>query len=235
MTRNNHPKARVAGVDGCRAGWIAFHVDPCTRETKTEVVDLRSLLYSRLDDVAILAIDMPIGLLDCPRPCDCAARKVLGSPRCSSVFAAPCRAALAATSHAKASAMNRITTGKGLSIQAWAIAPKIKEIDDLLQPQQQSWVYEVHPEVSFWRMNGQEPMTHSKSRLPGREERSAILRREFPNIERHLECRPIGVGADDLLDAAAAAWSALRLWEGKAESVSTPSQDARGLRVAIHY
>ena len=235
MTGNSHPKAWVAGVDGCRAGWIAFHVDPCTRKTEVEVVDLRSLLYSRPDDLAILAIDMPIGLVDCSRPCDCAARKLLGSPRCSSVFAAPCRAALTAASHAEASAMNRIAAGIGLSIQAWAIAPKIKEIDDLLQPQQQTWVYEVHPEVSFWRMNGRKPMTHSKSRLLGREERRAILRREFPDIERHLECRPTGVGAADLLDAAAAAWSGVRLWKGKAESVCASIQDARGLRVAIHY
>jgi predicted RNase H-like nuclease len=165
----------VAGVDGCRGGWVAFHVDTRTRKTQVEVVDLKSLLCNRPSDLAILAIDMPIGLLDGPRPCDCAARKFLGSPRCSSVFAAPCRAALTSSSHAMASETNHSATGKGLSIQAWAIAPKIKEIDDLLEPQQQSWVFEVHPEVSFWRMNGRKSMALSKSRQTGRQERRSIL------------------------------------------------------------
>jgi predicted RNase H-like nuclease len=235
MTNSHNAESWVVGVDGCRAGWIAFKVDVFTRVSRVEVVDLKSTLCNRPDNLAILAIDMPIGLLDGPRSCDCAARKLLGSPRSSSVFAPPCRAALASTSHHNASEMNRSTTGKGLSIQAWAIAPKIKEIDDLLQPAQQSWVFEVHPEVSFWRMNDRRPMLHSKSRLAGREERRSILLQEFPNLVNHIDHRPVGVGVDDVLDAAAAAWSALRLRESKAESVCTPSHDARGLRVAIHY
>jgi predicted RNase H-like nuclease len=231
----NQAEAWVAGVDGCPAGWVAFKVDLRARETMVEVVDLQSWLRSRPNNLAILAIDMPIGLVDGPRPCDCAARKLLGSPRCSSVFAAPCRVALDSISHASASERNRNTTGKGLSIQAWAIAAKIKEIDDILLPEHETWVFEIHPEVSFWRMNGRQPMDHSKRRSAGREERHSILSREFPDLDRHIQHRPGGVGVDDLFDAAAAAWSALRLWKGKAESVCLPSHDARGLKVAIHY
>jgi predicted RNase H-like nuclease len=58
---------------------------------------------------------------------------------------------------------------------------------------------------------------------------------EFPNIGQHIERRPREVRADDLLDSAAAAWSALRLLESSAEFVCRPIHDARGLRIAIHY
>jgi predicted RNase H-like nuclease len=78
-------------------------------------------------------------------------------------------------------------------------------------------------------------MTRSKSRRAGREERCLILINEFPDLDRHIAARPAGVEVDDLLDAAAAAWSAMRLWECAAESVCPPSIDACGLRVAIHY
>jgi predicted RNase H-like nuclease len=235
MNVDRSTESWIAGVDGCRAGWVAFRLDLRTRETQVEIVDLQSWIRSKPNNLAILALDMPIGLVDGPRPCDGAARKLLGFPRSSSVFAAPCRAALNSTSHARASEMNRNTTGKGLSIQAWAIAPKIKQIDDILQPGHQSWVFEVHPKISFWRMNGRKPMTRSKSRRAGREERCLILINEFPDLDRHIAARPAGVEVDDLLDAAAAAWSAMRLWECAAESVCPPSIDACGLRVAIHY
>jgi predicted RNase H-like nuclease len=43
------------------------------------------------------------------------------------------------------------------------------------------------------------------------------------------------VGADDLLDACACAWSARRIAEGRAVRFpADPPQDARGLRMAIH-
>jgi predicted RNase H-like nuclease len=48
-------------------------------------------------------------------------------------------------------------------------------------------------------------------------ERVALLRNAFPEIERHLSSRPPGVSKDDLLDAAAAAWTALRLYSGQAK------------------
>jgi predicted RNase H-like nuclease len=105
----------VAGVDGCSAGWIAFKVDLPSRITLVELIDLPALLRNRPSDLAFLAIDIPIGLVGGSRACDKAARKLLGQPRGTSVFAAPCRAALAAKNHAEASAINRQKTGRGLS------------------------------------------------------------------------------------------------------------------------
>src|SRR5213083_888611 len=97
----------VAGVDGCRAGWVSFKVEVPSLATSVEVLDLPKLLNTRPDDLLCLAIDIPIGLLNCSRACDKAARKLLGQPRGTSVFAAPCRTASQAATHAEASAVNQ--------------------------------------------------------------------------------------------------------------------------------
>jgi predicted RNase H-like nuclease len=225
----------VVGVDGCSTGWAAFAVNTSTQKTAVKVVDVVSWLRRRPEGLAVLAIDIPIGLLDGPRLCDQAARRLLGSPRCSSVFSAPCRAALEGPDHACASRTNRAITRKGLSIQAWGIAPKIKEIDDAIVAKHQTWIYEVHPEVSFWRLNNRTPMVHSKSRPEGRQDRLALLKEQFPEVDRYLSDRPRGVGVDDLLDAAVAAWTGLRIWQGAAESVSAPERDAKNLAVGIQF
>jgi predicted RNase H-like nuclease len=225
----------VAGVDGCRAGWVAFKVELPSLATSVDLVDLPKMLNSRPTDLLSLAIDIPIGLLDCSRACDKAARKLLGQPRGTSVFAAPCRLALAATTHASASQINREKTGRGLSQQAFGIIPKIKQVDDAISSDSQRWAFEVHPEVCFWALNRRRPMAHNKKTGEGASERVALLRPFFPDIDRHLANRPPRVGADDLLDAAAAAWTVLRWHRKEAECVCPPEHDEKGLAVSIYY
>ena len=225
----------VAGIDGCRGGWVAFKVDLASSITSVEVVDLPSILRKKPDDLAILAIDTPIGLLDGSRACDKAARKVLGQPRGTSVFPAPCRAALGAQSYAEASSVNRQETTRGLSQQAWGIAAKIKQVDDAITLDCQRWAFEVHPEVCLWALNQRRPMKHKKKTKEGVAERIVLLRRVFPEIENHLANRPRGVGGDDLLDAAAAAWTALRWNHGKAECVCSPESDDKCIETTIYF
>jgi predicted RNase H-like nuclease len=225
----------VAGVDGCRAGWVTFKVEVPSLAASVDVVDIAELLSGRPDDLLCLAIDIPIGLVDGSRSCDKAARKLLGQPRGTSVFAAPCRAALSGTTHAAASQINREKTGRGLSQQAFGIIPKIKQVDDAITSNCQQWTFEVHPEVCFWALNQRLPMKRNKKKKDGATERIAVLRPIFPEIERHLANRPPRVGADDLLDAAAAAWTALRLHNGKALPVCPAERDEKGLAVSIWY
>jgi predicted RNase H-like nuclease len=228
-------KMIVAGVDGCAAGWVAFRVELPSLCNSIEVVDLQSWLRKRPVDLAYLGIDIPIGLFDRPRACDIAARKLLGSPRRNSVFPAPCRAALSASSHPAASACNRRTTGKGLTIQAWCICPKIKEVEDAITANRQRWAFEVHPEVCFWALNRSTPMRYRKKSAEGLVERLTLLRKIFPKIDEHLMNRPSGVGKDDLLDAAVAAWTGVRLQNRKAEKVCEPERDEKGLSTTIWY
>jgi predicted RNase H-like nuclease len=69
----------------------------------------------------------------------------------------------------------------------------------------------------------------------GAAERIDVLSSVFPDIERHLANRPPQVGSDDLLDAAAAAWTALRRHRGEAKCVCPPERDNRGLSVTIFF
>jgi predicted RNase H-like nuclease len=225
----------VAGIDGCRGGWVGFKVDLASLCTSVELIDLPSILTKKPDDLAILAIDIPIGLLDGSRACDKAARRLLGQPRGTSVFAVPCRASLSEQNHAAASATNLRITGRGLSQQAWGIAPKIKQVDDGITADCQKWVFEVHPEVCFWALAGERPMAHGKKTKAGVDERFALLRSVFPDIEHSLQDRPASVGKDDVLDAAVAAWTALRINRGEAQRVCEPERDANGLETTIWY
>jgi predicted RNase H-like nuclease len=78
-------------------------------------------------------------------------------------------------------------------------------------------------------------MAHKKTTTEGKAERISLLAPIFPKIERHIDSRPSGVGKDDLLDAAAAAWTALRRHRGEAICVSTSERDEKGLAATIYY
>lgn len=76
----------VVGVDGCRAGWVAFEVEVPSLITSVNVVDLPAWLRERPLDLTCLAIDIPIELLKGLRAHSKATRKLLGQPCGSSVF-----------------------------------------------------------------------------------------------------------------------------------------------------
>jgi predicted RNase H-like nuclease len=180
----------AAGVDGCRVGWVCVRVELLSRETSVEVIDLCGQLRQRPERLAAMAIDIPIGLLDGPRACDLAARKLLRQPRGSSVFPPPCRAAIESETYTDACKANHFQTGRNISRQAWGIAKKIKEVDGAMIADRQTWAFEVHPEVCFWAMNGASPMRNGKKNAAGRAERLSLLRRVFPGIDCHVSQRP---------------------------------------------
>ena len=230
----------VAGVDGTPGGWAVI-IMQAGRSVIRKVATLSSILDGGMD-FDIIAIDIPIGLLDAyevgGRACDRAARRFLGRPRSSSVFAAPVRTVLAATSWDDACARSRTSAphGKALTKQTFAILLKIREVNELLQTRHglREVVREVHPEVSFCELAGK-PMKYNKAAVPGREERRRALSRSFPEfhvIEK--SGRDQGLPIEDILDAAVACWSALRLAGGKGHSLPTAVPlDTTGLPMAI--
>ncbi|MEZ5228316.1 MAG: DUF429 domain-containing protein [Acidimicrobiales bacterium] len=95
----------VAGIDGCPGGWAIARLrgDQLRVERADSLVSI--FAETRSGNLAVAAIDMPIGLLaDRSRSSDAAARKLLG-PRRSSVFATPVRSTLQAEDYADACAM----------------------------------------------------------------------------------------------------------------------------------
>ncbi|MGH7524656.1 MAG: DUF429 domain-containing protein [Gemmatimonadales bacterium] len=187
----------------------------------------------------LLMVDIPIGLTDAgPRDCDVAARGLLRPKRSSSVFRAPIRAVLGGETYAEANSTHRATDGCGLSAQAFAIVPKIREVDDLIagSPGLQAVVREVHPEVCFAHWNNGVPMAHAKRRPEGRSEREALIDAYWPGIRDRLAGQIGGTAwaDDDLNDALAALWTARRVHIGSAARLpETPPADRLGLRMEM--
>jgi predicted RNase H-like nuclease len=121
---------RVLGVDACKTGWVGVALDGGATSVyiAATIVDLMSRVEAG-GDIAVIAIDIPIGLADSgPRLADRQARQVVG-PRWPSVFLAPVRSALVAQDHAAAVRVNQKLAGVGVSIQAFSLRRKILEVD----------------------------------------------------------------------------------------------------------
>jgi predicted RNase H-like nuclease len=201
-----------------------------------------STIFDGSTNFKIVAVDVPIGLLDAyevgGRRCDREARKFLGHPRSSSVFPAPIRAVLAATSWEDACARSQSSAphGKRITKQIWNILDKIGEVDTLLQSRSElrKVLREVHPEVCFRELVGG-PMIHRKARVAGRDERRRALMPLFPNLGMiEKSGRDQGLPIEDILDAVVACWSARRLAKGDARSLpETSGSDATGLPMVI--
>jgi predicted RNase H-like nuclease len=226
-------RGTVVGVDGCPAGWVCFQVDLQSRRTAVRVLANLGELISASPEPKLIAIDIPIGIpTSGARACDIAARKLLGKPRSNSVFPAPVRATFAARTYQEACALSLQAQGKSLSRQAFEIISKIREVDELITPELQMRIFEVHPEVSFWALNGGQSLKHKKLIKEGNEERLKLLLPHYPAIKSHMaEFRRTEVAEHDLLDAAVAAWTAECVATG-----AVPRQfDSRGLRMEIVF
>ena len=238
----------VAGVDGCRAGWIGVFMrvdDPqahriITAPTLAAIADAPEV-------PAVVAVDMPIGLPErtegSGRLPEQLIRPLLGG-RQSSVFAIPARRAVEAEDYNEACAIAAAASDppRKVSRQGFAIFPKIREIDALLRarPDLMTRVYEVHPELAFWALNDRKALDQPKKvkgtpYAPGMAQRCALLSRSglLPDGLIHAS-PPRGAAQDDLLDALAGLTVALDIARGGGQPFpDPPGRDAHGLPVAI--
>jgi predicted RNase H-like nuclease len=232
------------GIDGCRGNkWF------CVELGRDDAWNCSILAVDGIGQIAnsaqIVLIDIPIGLVDSgaeERACDREARRLLAPKRASSVFPAPARATLQARGYADAVKINQRLTGRGISKQSWAIAPRIRAIDGLLQvdAKLRGLLRECHPEVCFWALNGGTPMAHSKKTAEGRSERMAVLRRFFPAADELFEKAVTShlrrdVALDDIIDAMVAAVTA-KIGDGRYRTLPVHSpRDATGLPMEMVY
>ncbi len=223
-------------MDGCRGGWVVVTVprEGVGPYDVRAVPDLRGVIDDlEAGRVSAVAIDIPIGLPESgTRTADVEARRRVG-PRRSSVFPAPARSVLGATTHAEASARSLQSCGKKISIQLFNILGKIAEVDALMTPVLQERFVEMFPEWSLAVMAGA-PMSEPKAKAAGRAQRASVLGEVFGHgeLEAHLRRPPSGARTDDVLDAFAGAWTARRLASGCAVRVGG-QVDARGLRMEV--
>ena len=230
----------VAGVDGCPGGWIVVWAQAGSphRFLSAFVTASFAEVLERTKGCDAIGVDIPVGLSERDRrKPDIEARRVLRPLRHNSVFPAPLRQVLIATSYREACDISQRfhVEQKMISKQTYALIPKIKEVDDVMTPQLQERVREVHPEVCFWALNRHQPLEDHKRSPAGEQQRRELVAGVFANDLANFDV-PRGAALDDLYDACAAAWTAGRIAYGTAERFPPdPDLDSTGLRMEIVY
>jgi predicted RNase H-like nuclease len=236
----------VAGADGCKAGWVVAFVGPDPEEIRVRVLSRFVDIFAEPEQPRVVAVDIPIGLPPHIGPQgrgpERAVRPLLGD-RQSSVFTVPSRRAVYARDYREACRLALETSDppKKVSKQLFMIAPKIREVDETLckGPSLIDRVFEVHPEVAFWRLNGGRALAEPKKVKgrpfgPGLALRRTLLADHGLSSTAIERAPPLGAAADDLLDALACAAIARRILAGVAVPFPDPPlRDEFGLPVAI--
>jgi predicted RNase H-like nuclease len=225
---------RVLGVDAYKHGWVGIALagsyDGAYVASRIGELVATAEVDGALD---VVAVDMPIGLPDTgPRQADILAKRRVG-PLHASVFMTPIRAALLAEDFIEAVEIARLRAGGGISRQAYALRPKLLEVD--------AWVHrgthhvvEVHPEVSFAALAGR-PLGAGKRTWGGMALRRRLLAEADITLPDELGVADVA-GIDDVLDAAVAAWTARRVARGEAKSLpEKPEVFGDELAAAIWY
>ena len=208
---------RVAGIDSTKGGWVAIELED-GRVVADHLIRPQETDFSELGNVSILVIDIPIGFG--PRLADSAARAYL-SGATSTVFTTPTRRVLEMP----------FGPGLGVSAQSHALGPRILHVTALAATDER--IYEAHPEVSFRAMKRGMPLHYRKKSAGGVLERVELLRRQ--GIELRQLYAAASAAVDDVLDAAACAWTAQRIARGEAETLPETPQFLDGRRVAIWF
>ena len=236
----------LAGIDGCPSGWIVAFLRADLSEVRVRLVARFIDVTAVLEAPAVIAIDIPIGLPERTgyggRAAENAVRPLLGA-RQSSVFSVPSRAAIAAHDYRDACRIALATSEppREVSKQLFMLAPKIREVDAALRADAalSQRVFEVHPELAFWRLNGEQALSEPKKVKSRPYEPGLALRRQLL-IKAGLPAAaveaspPKGAGPDDLIDALACAAIAQRILDGVAQPFpNPPERDAFGLRMTI--
>lgn len=212
------------GVDGCPGGWVAVELGDghfsraLFRPSFAEILTV-------FPEATTVGVDIPIGLPESgPRDADIAARAFVGARR-SSVFTTPTRQLLE----------TEWRPGLGITRQSHGLGQRIFEVDRAIdQSGRQDRIYEIHPEVSFAAMQGS-PLAEPKTSWNGLHIRRYLLRASGVDVPDRLPSIGV-VPAEDLLDAAAAAWTANRIATHTAMALpQTPPIDASRRAIAIWY
>jgi predicted RNase H-like nuclease len=226
------PYSIIAGVTPCSSGWLVASAklhgatfapeDPRVLETFTSVLDERPAF-------AVITLNAPIGCLEAPqkggRTCDRLARAMLGPRRGSTIHSGPTRRCLEGDIDASDDHLDAVST---------KLLPRYREVAAEMAPYLQRMVYEVHPDMSFYQLNGDLPLNWSKRTEAGRSERRVLLEKRIPGVERILDTRLPGVPRGHLYDVAALLWTARRIQARAALRVPIdPEWDEQGLRMEL--
>jgi predicted RNase H-like nuclease len=229
------PYRLIAGVEPCPGGWLlvparlqgitAFPFEAEVFPNFAEILDYRPSF-----DVIAIHCHLSFPEEDTPggRTCDREARKLLGFARGGAIGSPPSRHYLR-TGDLDARAQ------KGLNPINARMMRRYAEVAEEMQPYRQRQVFEVHPELSFYQLNDDKPMQHSKYTEEGVGERRALVEARIQGIDAVLESDPGGgVTIRHLLDASADMTTARRIAARAVERVpEDPEWDEQGVRMEL--
>lgn len=234
----------IAGVDGCRAGWVVAISDiwPCLEAPCLLICRDFACVLAATKCCSIVLVDIPIGLPtgNQRRQCDLEAKNELGREGGSRVFLAPPRESLDAKDAHSFQAKVRALTGKGAGYPVWPLVGKLLEVDEAMNPKAQDRVFEFHPELVWKRLSGR--TLTSKGTKQGIAERRDLLLPMVPKLDSFIDWpRHAGraVRADDILDALVGLVAAIRLVQKPSSPsrlpASTTVRDSRSLRMEMWF
>lgn len=228
---------RVLGVDAYAKGWIGVELEH-SAFVDAHIANHLDTLLSAVNDIQAVGIDMPLGLVKTGRrQADLDARVFVG-PRWHSVFLMEPRAVWRQEDiwyddcWEQANQRCKQLFGHGLPRQTWGLRVKLREANECLATGKYP-LHEVHPEVSFAAMNGYQPLKLSKISWTGHITRRALLAKHDIHLPDQLG-NAGNARLDDVLDAAAAAWSAHRIATGHANRLPTESPSGQEY-ISIQY
>ena len=205
-------------------GITAFPFDPEVFPTFAEILDYRPAF-----DVIAIHCHLSFPEEDTPggRTCDREARRLLGWPRAGAVQSPPSRRYLR-TGDLDARAR------KGLDPISASRLRRYAEVAEEMQPYRQRQVFEVHPELSFFQLNDERPMQHSKYTEEGIAERRALVEARIQGIDVVLDAQLPKVELRHLLDASADMTTARRIAARAVERLpEDPEWDEHGVRMEL--
>ena len=247
-------RAKYVGVDGCPYGWFSIGLS----EKRYELLVCRTFgqLLEHYRDATLILVDIPIGLQksEAERQCDYEAKDKIGDLK-SAVFPTPTRETIKQVGKLPEGCLPathlryrfKQIAVKGISLQTFAIAHKVAEVDEIMRcrvDNKQPEIREVHPEVCFWALNQGRPLKSKKKAEKGREERLSLLGKHMvaPRVDEIFGDAIVrfprtDVARDDILDALAAAVTAYKSG-GKPETMpESPPTDPQypHLRMEMVY
>ena len=205
-------------------GITAFPTEPEVFATFAEILDYRPTY-----DVIAIHCHLSFPEEDTPggRTCDKLARQLLGWPRSGAIGSPPSRR------HLRTGDLDA-RAAKGLNPFNARLMRRFAEVAEEMQPYRQRQVFEVHPELSFYQLNDDRPMQHSKYTDEGVAERRALVEARIPGVDVVLEASLPGISPRHLLDATADMVTARRIAARAVDRLpEDPEWDEQGVRMEL--
>jgi predicted RNase H-like nuclease len=179
----------------------------------------------------VVGVDIPLGGTATQwRTADVAAKRFLRAqhPR---VFMVPPRPVWDQADFVDAARLCERLTGKRFSIQTFGLLPKMVQAERYRDTDGHE-LYEIHPELVFAALAGG-PVSANKKTPEGEQVRRSLLAAVGVVLPPVLPRAPV----NDVLDAAAVAWSAYRIALGETRHVPAVADqfDHRGRPIVIWY